>query len=65
MIAFRNGMSTIIDLEFLRLFNFHELQNLISGANDYINVEDWRRNTVYAGINIFELFSKKKLSILV
>lgn len=49
VIAFRNGMSNVIDLEFLRLFNFHELQNLISGTNDVIDVVDWRSHTVYAG----------------
>ncbi len=50
MIAFRNGMSNIIDLEFLKLFNFHELQSLISGSVDYIDVVDWRNHTVYSGI---------------
>lgn len=36
-------------MEFLRLFNSHELQNLISGAVDYIDVNDWKYNTVYTG----------------
>jgi ubiquitin-protein ligase E3 C len=49
VIAFKNGMSNIIDLDFLRLFNFHELQNLISGSDETIDVDDWQRNTVYSG----------------
>ena len=49
MSAFRAGLSNIIDLEFLRFFNFHELQNLISGAHDVIDVDDWKQHTVYTG----------------
>lgn len=49
VLAFRNGMSNVIDLEYLRLFNFHELENLISGTIDVIDVFDWRRYTVYGG----------------
>ncbi len=49
VLAFRNGMSNVIDLEYLRLFNFHELENLISGTVEIIDVDDWRRYTVYAG----------------
>ena len=49
VLAFRNGMSNVIDLEYLRLFNFHELENLISGTVEVIDVADWRRYTVYNG----------------
>ena len=49
VIAFRNGMANIIDLEYLRMFNFHELENLISGTIEVIDVNDWRHYTVYAG----------------
>lgn len=48
--AFRNGISNIINLDLLRLFNFNELQSLISGPNDSIDVDDWKRNTIYAGL---------------
>lgn len=50
VIAFRNGMSNVINLELLRLFNFNELQYLISGSDDLIDVDDWMANTVYSGI---------------
>ena len=46
---FRNGMADVIDLELLRLFNFNELQNLISGADESIDVDDWKVHTVYSG----------------
>jgi ubiquitin-protein ligase E3 C len=49
VLAFRNGMSNVIDLEYLRLFNFHELESLISGTVEVIDVADWRRYTVYSG----------------
>jgi ubiquitin-protein ligase E3 C len=48
--AFRNGISNIINLDLLRLFNFNELQSLISGPNDSIDVDDWKRYTIYAGL---------------
>jgi ubiquitin-protein ligase E3 C len=47
--AFKMGISDIIDLDLLRLFNFNELQNLISGGNESIDVEDWKNYTVYQG----------------
>ncbi len=50
VIAFRNGLSNVVDLELLRLFNFNELQFLISGSDDLIDVYDWQANTVYSGI---------------
>jgi len=50
VIAFRNGLSNVIDLELLRLFNFNEFQFLISGSDECIDVEDWKMHTVYAGV---------------
>lgn len=49
VVHFRNGMADIINLELLRLFNFNELQNLISGSDETIDVDDWRAHTVYSG----------------
>jgi ubiquitin-protein ligase E3 C len=49
VIAFKNGMQNVIDLELLRLFNFNELQILISGATDTIDVSDWEKYTIYSG----------------
>jgi len=50
VIAFRNGISNVIDLELLRFFNFNEFQFLISGSDECIDVEDWKKHTVYAGV---------------
>ena len=49
VIAFRNGIANVIDLELLRLFNFNEFQYLISGSEEFIDVNDWKVHTVYAG----------------
>jgi ubiquitin-protein ligase E3 C len=49
VIAFRNGISDVINLDLLRLFNFKELQNLVSGCEDLIDVNDWKAFTVYTG----------------
>jgi ubiquitin-protein ligase E3 C len=55
VIAFRNGISNVMSLDLLRLFNFNEVQNLISGENEVIDVNDWKKYTVYSGeaISIF------------
>lgn len=50
VIAFRNGLANVIDLELLRLFNFNEFQYLISGSDEKIDVRDWMNYTVYAGV---------------
>jgi ubiquitin-protein ligase E3 C len=49
VIAFRNGISNIINLDIVRLFNFNELQTLVSGCEDTIDVNDWKQFTVYSG----------------
>ena len=48
-IAFRNGMSDLINLEWLRMFDQHELQVLISGAAIPIDIEDLKQYTNYSG----------------
>jgi ubiquitin-protein ligase E3 C len=53
VIAFRNGISNVINLDLLRLFNFNEVQNLISGEIEIIDVNDWQKHTVYSGENCF------------
>ncbi|GAA5863539.1 hypothetical protein JCM8547_007279 [Rhodosporidiobolus lusitaniae] len=47
--AFFNGLSEIINPRWLRMFNQHELAELVGGTDDAVDVEDLRRNTVYAG----------------
>lgn len=59
MIAFRNGISDVINLDLLRLFNFKELQNLVSGCEDLIDVNDWKAFTVYTG-----KYSKNRIKIV-
>ena len=47
--AFREGLDSVIPVQWLTLFNQHELQVLISGAEVPIDVEDLRANTKYSG----------------
>eukprot|EP00096_Caligus_rogercresseyi_P013702 TRINITY_DN6310_c0_g1_i1.p1 TRINITY_DN6310_c0_g1~~TRINITY_DN6310_c0_g1_i1.p1 ORF type:complete len:366 (-),score=95.32 TRINITY_DN6310_c0_g1_i1:133-1230(-) len=47
--AFRQGLSDVINLDWLKMFNYKELQLLISGAETEIDVGDLRRNTNYTG----------------
>ncbi|ORX47515.1 HECT-domain-containing protein [Hesseltinella vesiculosa] len=46
--AFFNGLSTIIDPKWLRMFNQQEAQILMGGAAVPIDLGDLRRNTTYA-----------------
>ncbi|KAG8928555.1 hypothetical protein FRC02_006739 [Tulasnella sp. 418] len=48
--AFFEGLSDIIRPNWLRMFNQQELQILISGTEDPINVDDLERNTIYGGV---------------
>lgn len=47
--AFREGLSSVVPLAWLRLFSQGELQVLISGAEVPIDVQDLRQNTTYSG----------------
>lgn len=47
--AFTKGLWDVIDRSWLRLFNEPELQVLISGASEKIDVDDMRAHTKYAG----------------
>lgn len=46
--AFKRGLAQLVDLDWLRMFDSRELQILISGAPTVIDIEDWRRHTLYA-----------------
>ncbi|KAI4107473.1 MAG: hypothetical protein L6R37_001575 [Teloschistes peruensis] len=48
--AFLKGLATIIAPGWLSMFNQHELQTLVSGTADGIDVTDLRRNTQYSGL---------------
>lgn len=50
VIAFRQGISSVINPDMLKMFNFNEIQNLISGCKENIDVDDWKFNSVYSGI---------------
>merc|ERR1711974_398845 len=45
--AFRQGLSDVINLDWLRMFSYRELQTLISGADHEINIDDLEQNTKY------------------
>ncbi|XP_014775603.1 ubiquitin-protein ligase E3C [Octopus bimaculoides] len=47
--AFRLGLANVVNLEWLRMFDEHELQELISGANTPVNLEDLKQHTNYSG----------------
>ncbi|KAI9246715.1 hypothetical protein BDA99DRAFT_592324 [Phascolomyces articulosus] len=47
--AFFRGLSTIVDIKWLRMFNQAELQVLLGGASVPIDLEDLRAHTVYSG----------------
>ncbi|KAL8690268.1 MAG: hypothetical protein Q9218_004252 [Villophora microphyllina] len=48
--AFLKGLATIIAPGWLSMFNQHELQTLVSGTADSIDIADLRKNTQYGGL---------------
>jgi len=48
--AFFEGLASMVDPKWLRMFNQQEMQLLISGANHPIDIQDLRSNTVYGGV---------------
>lgn len=48
--AFLKGLATIIAPGWLSMFNQHELQTLVSGTADGIDISDLRRHTTYSGL---------------
>jgi len=47
--AFLEGFSDLIHPNWIRIFSLHELQELISGKEGDIDVDDWRRHAAYSG----------------
>jgi len=47
--AFRQGMADVINLEWLRMFDHHELQVIISGAVIPVDISDLQHHTNYSG----------------
>lgn len=47
--AFKQGIFNVLDPEWLQMFDWKELQDLISGAHVPIDLEDMRRHTNYSG----------------
>ncbi len=45
--AFRRGLASIIDRQWLSIFDCAELQRLIAGTDAPIDVAEWRAHTVY------------------
>ncbi|XP_016016446.2 ubiquitin-protein ligase E3C isoform X5 [Rousettus aegyptiacus] len=48
-LAFRQGLASVVNLEWLRMFDQQEIQVLISGAQVPISLEDLRSFTNYSG----------------
>jgi ubiquitin-protein ligase E3 C len=45
--AFRQGLSDVINLDWLRMFSTREVQTLISGSETEIDIDDLRAHTKY------------------
>ena len=43
------GLSDVVDLEWLRMFNYHEHQVIISGAQHPVDLDDLQAHTNYSG----------------
>lgn len=50
--AFLQGLGSIIQPSWLSMFNQSELQTLVGGGDNPIDVADLRRNTVYGGLYV-------------
>ncbi len=48
--AFFEGLSDMIDANWLRMFNQHEVQVLLGGTNSPIDVDDLKKHTNYGGM---------------
>lgn len=46
--AFKQGLGSVINLEWLQMFDYRELQVLISGASVPIDLDDLKKHTVYS-----------------
>ncbi|VDM30969.1 unnamed protein product [Hydatigera taeniaeformis] len=47
--SFLSGMSSVIDIKWLQLFDADELQIVIAGTPTDIDVDDWMQNTQFVG----------------
>jgi ubiquitin-protein ligase E3 C len=52
--AFMNGVSSVINWDWFKIFTEDELQVVISGAKHAFNVEDLKKHTVLKGYSSFE-----------
>lgn len=59
-VAFREGLDSVVPLIWLKLFNHKELQVIIGGDNQEIDLTDMRSHTTYGG-----LFDLKNIQILI
>lgn len=48
-LAFRDGLDSVVPLLWLKLFNHNELQVIIGGDTQEINLDDLRTHTLYGG----------------
>lgn len=61
--AFRNGLASVLPIEWLRMFDHREFQTLISGAESPISVGDMKENAVYSGETQFSSVHSPFLSL--
>lgn len=53
--AFRQGLDSVVPLLWLKLFNHQELQIIIGGDTQEMDVNDLKTHTVYGGAFLFYL----------
>ena len=56
--AFVTGFNKIFDLKYLKIFSEKELQFLINGTEDKINIKDLKNNTIYINYDKNEAYIK-------
>ena len=56
--AFKNGFNTIFDLKYLRIFSEKELQFLINGTEEKIDIQNLQQNTIYNNYSENEAYIK-------
>lgn len=47
--AFRDGLNSVVPIEWLKLFSHKELQIIIGGNNQEVDIDDLRQHTIYGG----------------
>ena len=58
--SFTQGLENVLKLDWLRMFNHHELHILISGATSPIDVSDLKAHTLYSGKLVYSVCQRAR-----